>query len=89
MQYAQHNQQSHQGNMKPISAKELEYIVDSISNEDLLIKQCAATAAMATTPGVQQTLTHMIGVHQQHMNVLLHTLQQHTHMAPTSPQQSQ
>lgn len=31
MQYNQHNQQSHQGSMKPLSAKELEYIVDSIS----------------------------------------------------------
>ncbi|WP_251573063.1 hypothetical protein [Paenibacillus sp. MER TA 81-3] len=75
--------------MKPLTAKELEYIADSISNEDLLIKQCAATAASSTNTTIQQALTHMVSAHQQHMNILVQTLQQHAQLAPTQPQQSQ
>ncbi|MBG9791801.1 hypothetical protein ABD76_04490 [Paenibacillus dendritiformis] len=73
--------------MKPLSAKELEYIVDSISNEDLLIKQCAATAASTNNPAVQQTLTQMVSAHQQHLNLLVQSLQQHAQIAPNHAQQ--
>ncbi|MBN3523071.1 hypothetical protein [Paenibacillus apiarius] len=85
MQYGQQNHLT----MKPLTAKELEYIADSISNEDLLIKQCAATAASSANTTVQQALTHMVSTHQQHMNILVQTLQQHAQLAPTQPQQSQ
>ncbi|UHA72327.1 hypothetical protein [Paenibacillus sp. 481] len=76
----------HSHAMKALSAKELEYIVDSISNEDLLLKQCAATAAETTNPQIHQVLSHLIAVHQQHANVLVQSLQQHEHLAPTQPQ---
>ncbi|BFH15798.1 hypothetical protein WJ0W_003388 [Paenibacillus melissococcoides] len=83
MPYGQQSQLS----MKPLSAKELEYIVDSISNEDLLIKQCAATAASTNHPAIQQTLSQMASAHQQHLNVLVQSLQQHAQIAPTHAQQ--
>lgn len=72
--------------MQPMTAKELEYIADSMSNEDLLIKQCAATAATATNPQLQQICTHMVDVHMQHYSTLLNALQQKQSVAPTQPQ---
>lgn len=39
--------------MQALSGKELEYIADSISNEDLLIKQLAATAGTTQNSAVQ------------------------------------
>lgn len=36
-------------NMQPLSGKELEYIVDSISNEELLLKQCAPQRRLFST----------------------------------------
>lgn len=39
--------------MQALSGKELEYISDSISNEDLLIKQLAATAGTTQNSTVQ------------------------------------
>ncbi|WCR27063.1 hypothetical protein L3476_28500 [Paenibacillus thiaminolyticus] len=81
-----YGQQTHLS-MKPLSAKELEYIVDSISNEDLLIKQCAATAAGTNNAAIQQTLIQMVSAHQQHMNLLVQSLQQHAQIAPTHSQQ--
>ncbi|MCG7409857.1 hypothetical protein MH117_20830 [Paenibacillus sp. ACRRX] len=75
--------------MKPLTGKELEYIVDCISNEDLLMKQSAATAASTSNPAVAQALTHMIHVHEQHMGILLNTIQQHVQLAPTQPTSSQ
>lgn len=88
MQYEQ-QQASQQGTMKPLTAKELEYIVDSISNEDLLMKQCAATAASCADNTVRQSLVPMVGEHQQHINTLLDALKQHAQIAPNTSQQSQ
>ncbi|RUS45506.1 hypothetical protein [Cohnella sp. AR92] len=73
-------------NMKPISAKELEYLADSMSNEDLLIKQCTAGAMSCTNSQIQQVLLHQAQVHQQHYQSLLNCLQQHQSIAPTQPQ---
>ncbi|OXS53895.1 hypothetical protein B1A99_28780 [Cohnella sp. CIP 111063] len=72
--------------MQAITAKELEYIADSMSNEDLLIKQCAVGAATITNPQLRQTCSHMINVHTQHYNTLLSSLQQHQAIAPAQPQ---
>ncbi|BBH24930.1 hypothetical protein Back11_62750 [Paenibacillus baekrokdamisoli] len=72
--------------MQPMTAKELEYIVDSISNEDLLIKQCAVTAVSANSAPLKQICGQMIQTHQQHMQTLLQSLQQHQQLAPTQPQ---
>ncbi|WP_187768163.1 hypothetical protein [Paenibacillus sp. PL91] len=73
--------------MQPITAKELEYIADSMSNEDLLIKQCAAVIATGTTPGIINLCTQMLHTHQQHYDSLLHAISHHQQIAPTQPQQ--
>ena len=72
--------------MQAITAKELEYIADSMSNEDLLIKQCAIGAATITNAQLRQACSHMVDVHTQHYNTLLSTLQQHQPLAPAQPQ---
>jgi hypothetical protein len=72
--------------MQPLTAKELEYIVDSMSNEDLLLKQCAVAAASIANPQLQQACNHMLNVHMQQYNMLLGALQQHQNLAPTQPQ---
>lgn len=74
--------------MQPISGKELEYIADSLSNEDLLTKQCAATAASTQNPMLKQILQQHIQKHEQHSNTLLSSLQQHQPLAPAQPSQS-
>ncbi|MFX3633028.1 MAG: hypothetical protein ACE3L7_04790 [Candidatus Pristimantibacillus sp.] len=73
--------------LQPITAKELEYIADSMSNEDLLIKQCAQLATAATNPTLRQVGMQELQTHQQHYQTLLQALQQHQQMAPTQPQQ--
>ncbi|MEC0368757.1 hypothetical protein [Paenibacillus chibensis] len=75
------------GQMQAITGKELEYIVDSISNEDLLIKQCAATAAVTQNPAIQQALQQYIRSMDHHLDMLVQSLQQHQQLAPTQPQQ--
>jgi hypothetical protein len=72
--------------MQAMTAKELEYVADSMSNEDLLIKQCAVAAATMTNVQLQQACSHMVNVHTQHYNTLLNAVQQHLAMAPTQPQ---
>ncbi|MBL0389316.1 hypothetical protein JJB07_22245 [Tumebacillus sp. ITR2] len=71
--------------MQPLTAKELEYIADSMSNEDLLIKQCAAAASSVQNPQLAQLAMQMAQRHQMHYNYLLNTLQQHQQLAPTQP----
>ncbi|KAF9128091.1 hypothetical protein BGX30_014478 [Mortierella sp. GBA39] len=56
--------------MQAITGKELEYIVDSISNEDLLIKQCAATAAATQNPTIQQACQQYIRSLDHHIDLL-------------------
>lgn len=72
--------------IQPLSGKELEYLVDSISNEDLLIKQNAVMAASASNPALKQIGMHMIQTHQQHTQMLLHAISQHQQIAPMQPQ---
>ncbi|SFF12534.1 hypothetical protein SAMN04487969_114173 [Paenibacillus algorifonticola] len=73
--------------LQPMTAKELEYVADSMSNEDLLIKQCTAVSVGASNQQLRQMCSQMLHTHQQHYQTLLHTLQQHQSMAPTQPQQ--
>lgn len=73
--------------IQPMTAKELEYIADSMSNEDLQIKQCVAGINEATTPAMRNLLTQMVQTHQQHYNSLLHAISHHQQIAPTQPQQ--
>jgi hypothetical protein len=69
-----------------MTGKELEYIADSMSNEDLLIKQCAVAASNMTNVQLKQICTHMIDVHTQQYSTLLSSIQQHQAMAPTQIQ---
>ncbi|QSF46468.1 hypothetical protein [Paenibacillus tianjinensis] len=72
--------------MQALSGKELEYISDSISNEDLLIKQLAATAGTTQNSTVHQICVQQIQSHSHHMSTLIQLLQQHQQYAPTQPQ---
>jgi hypothetical protein len=72
--------------MQPLTGKELEYISDSIFNEDLLIKQLAATAGATQNQAVQQICIQQIQSHTQHMSALTQLMQQHQSYAPTQPQ---
>ncbi|RXZ80092.1 hypothetical protein EBB07_20345 [Paenibacillaceae bacterium] len=72
--------------MQPMTAKEMEYIVDSISNEDLLIKQFAVLAATAQHPELKQLCTQVQNTTDQHIHALMNALTQHQKMAPTQPQ---
>ncbi|MNW29840.1 hypothetical protein D3C74_67050 [compost metagenome] len=72
--------------MQPLTSKELEYIMDSISNEELLLKQCTATAASSQQPAIQQACMQFARTHEQHLNMLIQALHQHQQLAPTQPQ---
>ncbi|MFD0588452.1 hypothetical protein ACFQZE_10600 [Paenibacillus sp. GCM10027627] len=72
--------------LQPLTAKELEYIADSMSNEDLLIKQNAALVSIGTTPALRELSTQFIQLHQQHYDSLLHAISHHQQIAPTQPQ---
>lgn len=69
--------------MQALSPKELNYIADSISNEEMLIKQCAATASITHNPQIQQALNQYVRSHEQHLSTLVNALQQHQSLAPT------
>lgn len=69
--------------MQPLTSKELDYIVDCISNESSLAKHCAATAASIQNPSVQQALLGFMHKHENHMDTLIQTLQSHQSIAPT------
>ncbi|GFN30916.1 hypothetical protein [Paenibacillus xylaniclasticus] len=70
----------------PITAKELEYIADSMSNEDLLLKQNAVLASSSSNQALSQIAQQFITTHQQHYQTLLQTLHQSAGIAPTQPQ---
>ena len=72
--------------MQPLTRKELDYIADSISNEDLLIKQLAATAGTTQNTMIRQICMQHLQSHSNHMNTLTQLIQQHQQYAPTQPQ---
>lgn len=72
--------------IQALSPKELNYIADSISNEELLIKQCAATASTTQIAQVQQALNQYVRSHEQHLSTLTAALHQHQSIAPAQPQ---
>ncbi|AZN42839.1 hypothetical protein [Paenibacillus albus] len=73
--------------LQALTGKELEYLVDSISNEDLLIKQNAVMAESATNIALRQIGQQMIQTHKQHVQMLLQSMSQHQQLAPMQPQQ--
>ena len=62
--------------MISLSGKELDYISDSMSNEELLLKQCAAAASATANPGFRSLLIDQINTHEQHLHTLMNVLQQ-------------
>jgi len=68
--------------MQAMTNKELEYVIDSMSNEDLLMKTCAAATAVSTHPELKQCFQQMTNMHQTNYNTLLQALQQHQSVAP-------
>ncbi|MDF2925986.1 MAG: hypothetical protein K0R57_4900 [Paenibacillaceae bacterium] len=62
--------------MQTLTNKELNYIADSISNEELLLKQCAAAAAASANPTVQNHCINQLRTHEQHLHTLMNVLQQ-------------
>lgn len=75
-----------QNQLQPLTTKELNYIADSIMNEDLLIKQSVAAAAVSQSTNVQQALTKYISTHQQHLSILADSLKNHQNAAPSQTQ---
>ncbi|AZK48209.1 hypothetical protein [Paenibacillus lentus] len=69
--------------MQPLSVKELEYISDSISNEEILLKLTAAASAVSKNPAIQNAITSQIRTHEQHINQLIQAISQHQPLAPT------
>ncbi|MGG6312481.1 hypothetical protein [Paenibacillus macerans] len=69
--------------MQPLSMKELDYIADSISNEDMLCKLCTAAAALSQNMEIGQSMLEHIRVHERHLQMLTESLRQHQMMAPT------
>ncbi|GIO42663.1 MULTISPECIES: hypothetical protein [Paenibacillus] len=72
--------------MQALSGKELNYIADSIANEDMLIKMCAAAVQISTHPQITQAVTQHIQAHEQHMDKLRDALKQHQPLAPGQTQ---
>jgi len=68
--------------MQPLTGKELEYIVDSLSNEELLLKQCAAAGASTSNQAIKQVCDSDLKAHEQHLNTLMNLLKQHQQLAP-------
>ncbi|MNJ41530.1 hypothetical protein D3C77_364560 [compost metagenome] len=69
--------------MQPLSAKELEYISDSISNEEMLLKLTAAASAVSQHPDIKNAITSQMRTHEQHINQLIQAISQHQPLAPT------
>ncbi|WHX50582.1 hypothetical protein QNH46_08025 [Paenibacillus woosongensis] len=69
--------------MQPLTAKELEYISDSVSNEEMLLKLTAAALAVSQNPNIQNVIQSQLGTHEQHINQLIQAIQQHQALAPT------
>ena len=72
--------------MQPLTAKEMEYIVDSISNEDLLLKQYIAVASQTQNNDIRNLCLNMIQRHQHRFQTLRQSLEQHLNVAPVQPQ---
>lgn len=62
--------------MQTPTCKELDYIADSLSNEELLLKQCAAIASITANPAVRNLCQAQVHTHEQHLHTLMNVLQQ-------------
>lgn len=69
--------------MKPLSGKELDYIADSLSNENMLIKLCATARSVSANAQISQIIDQHLQVHEQHTHQMMKMLEQHQQIAPT------
>lgn len=69
--------------MQPLTAKELEYISDSISNEEMLLKLTAAASAVSRNAEIQNAIISQMRTHEQHIHQLIQAISQHQPLAPT------
>ncbi|MDF2653067.1 MAG: hypothetical protein K0Q73_8872 [Paenibacillus sp.] len=72
--------------LQPLTGKEMEYLVDSMSNEDLMMKQCTVAAVSSQNTAIQQLCSQMVNMHRQNYESLMTCLQQHVSIAPMQPQ---
>lgn len=56
--------------MAQLSEKELSFIKDLLSEEELLVKKFQMLAEHAETPELKQKMTTLSGKHQEHFNTL-------------------
>lgn len=69
--------------MQPLTTKELEYISDSISNEEMLLKLTAAASVVSQNAEIQNAIISQMRTHEQHINQLIQSVSQHQPLAPT------
>lgn len=72
--------------MQALSCKELEYISDCISNEDMQIKLCSTIAATTQNQAIRQTCQQQVQTHEQNLQTLTDCLRQHEQLAPAQLQ---
>ncbi|WP_068786717.1 hypothetical protein [Paenibacillus phocaensis] len=70
--------------MQPMSIKELDYIADSISNEEMLGKLCAYGVAISQNFEIEQAMQEHVRIHEHHLHLLTESLRQHQMAAPAS-----
>lgn len=68
--------------MQPLTGKELEYLADCMSNEDLLAKQSMVALTHVQNQAVQAHFKQVVKQHQQHYQELLTILKNHVNIAP-------
>ena len=75
-----------QQQQQPLTSKEMSYLCDSMSNEDIITKQCVSVIQDTQNQTVKNELNQIVQKNQQHYNDLLSTLQNHVSIAPSQPQ---
>ncbi|MFC7749673.1 hypothetical protein ACFQWB_06935 [Paenibacillus thermoaerophilus] len=72
-----------QSGSQPLTSKETEYVVDSMSNEESIVKHLAVIAATAQQPDIRQLCSNLLATHQQHFQSLSAHLQHKRAQAPS------
>lgn len=72
--------------MQPLTSKELDYISDCISNEDMQIKLCSTVASSTQNAAIRSACQQYVQTHEQHMQTLTDCLRQHEQLAPSQLQ---
>lgn len=70
--------------MQPLTGKELNYISDSIANEEALIKLYVAAASSGSNAQIGQEIKQHIQSHENHLHTLIDSLKQHQPLASNS-----